>query len=36
VHQGWSRALDMAVLVTIGSGVLFTVVDVNHSVEEAR
>jgi ACS family glucarate transporter-like MFS transporter len=36
VHLGWSRALDMAVLVTIGSGVLFTVVDVNHSVEEAR
>jgi ACS family glucarate transporter-like MFS transporter len=36
VHLGWSRALDMAVLVTIGSGVLFTVVDVNHSVEETR
>jgi len=32
VHQGWSRALDMAVLVTVGSGVLFTLVDANHSV----
>jgi ACS family glucarate transporter-like MFS transporter len=33
VHQGWSRALDMAVLVTLGSGVLFTVVDASHTVE---
>jgi hypothetical protein len=34
VHQGWSRALDLAVLVTIGSGILFTRVDANHSLEE--
>lgn len=34
VHQGWSRALDLAVLVTIGSGILFTLVDANHSLEE--
>jgi ACS family glucarate transporter-like MFS transporter len=34
VHQGWSRALDMAVLVTLGSGVLFTVVDASHRVAE--
>jgi ACS family glucarate transporter-like MFS transporter len=34
VHQGWSRALDMAVLVTLGSGVLFTLVDASHSVEK--
>ena len=34
VHQGWSHALDMAVLVTLGSGVLFTVVDASHRVEE--
>lgn len=36
VHQGWSRALDMAVLVTLGSGVLFTLVDADHSVEKQR
>jgi ACS family glucarate transporter-like MFS transporter len=36
VHQGWSRALDMAVFVTLGSGLLFTVVDANHTVEEAK
>jgi ACS family glucarate transporter-like MFS transporter len=34
VHQGWGRALDMTVLVTLGSGVLFTVVDASHSVEK--
>ena len=34
VHQSWSRALDMAVLVTLGSGVLFTVVDASHTVEK--
>jgi ACS family glucarate transporter-like MFS transporter len=34
VHQGWSRALDMAVLVTLGSGVLFTAVDASHAVEK--
>jgi ACS family glucarate transporter-like MFS transporter len=36
VHQGWSRALDMAVLVTLGSGVLFTLVDASHTVEKER
>jgi len=36
VHQSWSRALDMAVLVTLGSGVLFTVVDASHTVEKER
>jgi len=35
VHQSWTRALDIAVLVTLGSGVLFTVVDANHSVEKS-
>ena len=34
VHLGWSRALDLAVLVTLGSGLLFTLVDANHSLEE--
>jgi hypothetical protein len=34
VHKGWSRALDLAVLVTIGSGILFSLVDANHNVEE--
>src|SRR6202047_2722055 len=34
VHQGWSRALDLAVMVTLGSGLLFTLVDANHSLEE--
>lgn len=33
VHQGWNRALDMAVFVTIGSGVLFSLVDANRVVE---
>jgi ACS family glucarate transporter-like MFS transporter len=36
VHQGWSRALDLAALVTIGSGILFTLVDANHRLEETR
>ena len=34
VHQGWGRALDLAVLVTIGSGALFSIVDSNHTIEE--
>jgi hypothetical protein len=34
VHQGWGHALDLAVFVTVASGVLFTVVDANHSIEE--
>ena len=32
VHQGWVPALDVAVWVTIGSGLLFTIVDANHSI----
>jgi ACS family glucarate transporter-like MFS transporter len=35
VHQSWTRALDIAVLVTLGSGALFTVVDANHGVEKS-
>jgi hypothetical protein len=34
VHRGWSHALDLAVVVTLGSGLLFTLVDANHSLEE--
>lgn len=34
VHQGWGPALDIAVLVTIGSGLLFSIVDANHNIEE--
>jgi hypothetical protein len=34
VHQDCSRALDSAVMVTPGSGLLFTLVDANHSLEE--
>jgi ACS family glucarate transporter-like MFS transporter len=33
VHRGWVPALDVAVWVTIGSGLLFTMVDANHSIE---
>ena len=32
VHQGWVPALDVAVWVTIGSGLLFTMVDANHII----
>src|SRR5579862_5260798 len=32
VHQGWVPALDVAVWVTLGSGLLFTLVDANHSI----
>ena len=32
VHRGWVPALDVAVWVTIGSGLLFTLVDANHSI----
>jgi MFS transporter, ACS family, glucarate transporter len=34
VHQGWVPALDVAVWVTIGSGLLFTMVNANRSIEE--
>jgi ACS family glucarate transporter-like MFS transporter len=33
VHRGWVPALDVAVWVTISSGLLFTMVDANHSIE---
>jgi MFS family permease len=33
VHQGWGHALDLAVLVTVASGILFTLVDSNHNIE---
>ena len=36
VHEGWVPALDVAVWVTIGSGLLFTMVDANHSIVAAR
>jgi ACS family glucarate transporter-like MFS transporter len=35
VHQGWGQALDLAVLITIGSGLLFAIVDANHNIEES-
>ena len=34
VHRGWAPALDVAVWVTIGSGLLFTMVNANHSIGE--
>src|ERR1022692_766639 len=34
VHRGWVPALDVAVWVTIGSGLLFTMVNANRSIEE--
>ena len=34
VHQGWGRALDVAVWITLGSGLLFTIVNANRSIEE--
>jgi ACS family glucarate transporter-like MFS transporter len=34
VHAGWGPALDVAVWVTLASGLLFTVVNANHSIEE--
>jgi len=34
VHQGWGRALDVAVWVTLGSGLMFTIVDANRSIED--
>lgn len=33
-HQGWSKALDMTVLFTLGSAVLFSLVDANHSIQK--
>ncbi len=36
VHSGWKPALDLAVWITIGSGLLFTLVNTNQTIEEAR
>ena len=36
VHAGWKPALDVAVWVTLGSGLLFTLVNVNHTIEESK
>ena len=33
VHKSWSAALDLAVWVTIGAGVLFTFVNANRSID---
>jgi ACS family glucarate transporter-like MFS transporter len=33
VHQGWRPALDLAVWITLGSGLLFTIVNGNRSIE---
>jgi ACS family glucarate transporter-like MFS transporter len=32
-HQGWSKALDISVLFTLGSAVLFSLVDANRSIQ---
>ncbi len=34
VHAGWKPALDLAVWITLGSGLLFTLVNVNRTIEE--
>jgi len=34
VHQGWGRALDVAVWITLGSGLMFTLVNANRGIEE--
>lgn len=34
VHAGWGRALDVAAIITVCSGLLFTVVNADRSVEE--
>jgi ACS family glucarate transporter-like MFS transporter len=36
VHQGWGRALDVAVWITLGSGLLFTLVNASRSIEEKQ
>jgi MFS transporter, ACS family, glucarate transporter len=33
IRAGWSHALDIAALITIGSGLLFSFVNVEHSIE---
>ncbi len=34
VHAGWKPALDLAVWITLGSGLLFALVDANHNIDE--
>ena len=34
VHRGWGPALDVAVWITLGSGLLFTLVNANRSIQE--
>jgi ACS family glucarate transporter-like MFS transporter len=34
VHRGWSRALDVAALITVGSGLLFSIVNAGRTIEE--
>ena len=34
VHKGWGPALDVAVWVTLGSGLLFTIVNANRTIED--
>ena len=34
VHYDWSHALDLAALITVFSGILFSLVDANRSIEE--
>jgi dipeptide/tripeptide permease len=36
VHYNWSHALDLAALITVFSGVVFSLVDANTNVEERR
>jgi MFS transporter, ACS family, glucarate transporter len=35
VHQGWGRALDVAVWITLGSGLMFTLVNANRGIDES-
>ncbi len=35
VHVSWSRALDVAALITLGSGLLFGLVNANQSIDES-
>jgi ACS family glucarate transporter-like MFS transporter len=35
VHKGWGPALDLAVWVTLGSGLMFTIVNANRSLDES-
>jgi MFS family permease len=36
VHRGWSAALDVAALITVFSGLLFTFVDANRTIGEEK